>query len=119
MRFDGSTLQGFIRRDESEMIALPDTSTFQVLPWRPKEDSVARMFCDIYKNDMTPYEGDSRYVLKKSSARPRTTDTHSITGPEIEFFFFKNSGAPKYSTVEVTTTSPRSMSPPITGGRRC
>lgn len=95
VRFDGSTLQGFIRRDESEMIALPDTSTFQVLPWRPKEDSVARMFCDIYKNDMTPYEGDSRYILKKI-LRKASDDGYSFyTGPEIEFFFFKNSGAPE------------------------
>ncbi|RPI96987.1 MAG: glutamine synthetase, partial [Spirochaetales bacterium] len=95
VRFDGSTLQGFIRRDESEMIALPDTSTFQVLPWRPKEDSVARMFCDIYKNDMTPYDGDSRYVLKKMLRRASDEGYSFYTGPEIEFFFFKNSGAPE------------------------
>ncbi|HSV95407.1 MAG TPA: glutamine synthetase family protein [Spirochaetota bacterium] len=95
VRFDGSTLQGFSRRDESEMIALPDTSTFQVLPWRPKEDSVARMFCDIYKNDMTPYEGDSRYILK-NILRKASDDGYSFyTGPEIEFFFFKNSAAPE------------------------
>ena len=53
VRFDGSTLNGFIRTDEQEMIAMPDISTFQILPWRPKEDSVARMICDILKVDMT------------------------------------------------------------------
>lgn len=95
VRFDGSTLQGFIRRDESEMIALPDTSTFQVLPWRPKEDSVARMFCDIYRNDMTPYDGDSRYVLKKMLRRASDEGYSFYTGPEIEFFFFKNSSSPE------------------------
>ena len=66
VRFDGSTLQGFIRTDEREMIALPDISTFKMLPWRPKQDSVARMICDIYQTDMTPFEGDSRYILKKN-----------------------------------------------------
>ncbi|OPZ38294.1 MAG: putative glutamine synthetase 2 [Spirochaetes bacterium ADurb.BinA120] len=95
VRFDGSTLQGAIRRDESEMIALPDTSTFQVLPWRPREDSVARMFCDIYRNDMTPYEGDSRYVLKRMLRRASDEGYSFYTGPEIEFFFFKNSSSPE------------------------
>lgn len=94
VRFDGSTLQGFIRRDEAEMIALPDTSTFQILPWRPREDSVARMFCDIYTTDMTPYEGDSRYILKRNLQKASEKGYTFYTGPEIEFFFFKSSTAP-------------------------
>src|SRR5512138_1203242 len=69
VRFDGSTTLGFIRSDEREAIAIPDPSTFKILPWRPKEDSVARMFCDIYSTDMKRYEGDSRYVLKKNLER--------------------------------------------------
>lgn len=95
VRFDGATLHGYIRSDEEEMIALPDVSTFQVLPWRPKEDSVARMFCDIYNVDMTPYEGDSRYILKKTLKRAASLGFTYYTGPEIEFFFFKNSKTPE------------------------
>lgn len=95
VRFDGSTLNGFIRRDETEMIAVPDTGTFQILPWRPKEDSVARMFCDIYLTDMTPYEGDSRYILKKNLKKASEKGFTFYTGPEIEFFFFKSSSAPE------------------------
>ena len=66
MGFDGSSIQGFARIDESDMIAMPDPSTFVVLPWRPKENGVARMFCDIYEPDGTPYKGDPRYVLKRN-----------------------------------------------------
>ena len=95
VRFDGSTLQGFIRADEREMIALPDVSTFKVLPWRPKEDSVARMICDIHQMDMTPYEGDSRYILKQNLKKAAAQGLTFYTGPEIEFFFFKNSGQPE------------------------
>ncbi len=95
VRFDGSTLKGFIRRDEQEMIAMPDVSTFKVLPWRPKEDSVARMICDIYQVDMTPYEGDPRYILKKNLKKAADMGYTLYTGPEIEFFFFKNSTSPE------------------------
>ena len=95
VRFDGSTMQGFIREIEREMIALPDASTFKILPWRPKEDSVARVFCDIYHTDMTPYEGDSRYILKKSLKRASEKGFTFYTGPEIEFFFFRNSRSPE------------------------
>lgn len=94
VRFDGATLQGNIRSDEEEMIAIPDVSTFQVLPWRPKEDSVARMFCDIYNVDMKPYEIDSRYILKKTLNKATSMGYTYYTGPEIEFFFFKNSESP-------------------------
>lgn len=94
VRFDGATLQGNIRTDEEEMIAVPDVSTFQMLPWRPKEDSVARMFCDIYNVDMNPYEADSRYILKKTLNKATSLGYTFYTGPEIEFFFFKNSESP-------------------------
>ncbi len=94
VRFDGSTLLGFIRADEREMIALPDVSTFKILPWRPSEDSVARMICDIYHVDMTPYEGDSRFILKRNLERAASLGYAFYTGPEIEFFFFKSSTRP-------------------------
>lgn len=95
VRFDGSTLNGFIRTDEREMIALPDISTFQILPWRPNEDSVARMFCDIYTSDMQPYQGDSRYILRKTLKKATSMGYSFYTGPEIEFFFFKSPETPE------------------------
>lgn len=66
MGFDGSSIKGFARIDESDMIAKPDPATFQILPWRPRENAVARMFCDILQPDGTPYEGDPRYILKRN-----------------------------------------------------
>lgn len=95
VRVDGSTLQGFIRSDEEEMIAMPDVSTFQLLPWRPQEDSVARIFCDIFRIDKSPYEGDSRYILKKNLKKTALKGLTFYTGPEIEFFFFKNFERPE------------------------
>ncbi|MGD9076185.1 MAG: glutamine synthetase beta-grasp domain-containing protein, partial [Desulfobacteraceae bacterium] len=65
MGFDGSSIEGFARIEESDMIAMPDPSTFGFLPWRPKERPVARMFCDILQPDGSHYEGDPRYVLKR------------------------------------------------------
>ncbi len=94
VRFDASTLDGFIRTEEHELIALPDCSTFATLPWRPQSDSVARMFCDIYKPDMTPFEGDSRFILKKNLKRAAEKGLIFYTAPEIEFFFFQNQNSP-------------------------
>ena len=65
MGFDGSSIEGFARIEESDMIAMPDPTTFQLLPWRPDDRPVARMFCDIVNPDLSPYEGDPRYVLKR------------------------------------------------------
>ena len=67
MGFDGSSIDGFSRIQESDMVAVPDPSTFQVIPWAT-EDPVARMFCDIYEPDGTPFEGDPRHVLRRSLA---------------------------------------------------
>jgi glutamine synthetase len=95
VRFDGATMNAFARTTEEELIALPDISTFQLLPWRPKEDSVARMFCDIYTNDMKPYPGDSRYVLRQNIRKAAERGLTFYTGPEIEFFFFQDIESPK------------------------
>ena len=65
MGFDGSSIEGFARIEESDMVAMPDPNTFQMLPWRSGERPVARMFCDIVNPDQTPYDGDPRYVLKR------------------------------------------------------
>ena len=69
MAFDGSTVEGFARHDEADMVAMPDPTTFSVLPWRPRQNAVARMFCDVLRPDGTPFEGDSRFVLKRALER--------------------------------------------------
>lgn len=95
VRFDGSTLKAFARSDEEELIALPDPSTFQILPWRPSEDAVARIFCDICSNNLSPFPGDPRYILKRNLLKAADSGFTFYTGPEIEFFFFENSQSPK------------------------
>ncbi len=67
--FDGSSIEGFARIDESDMTAMPDPSTFAILPWRPSERRVARMFCDILHPDLTPFDGDPRYILRRNLKR--------------------------------------------------
>src|SRR5436309_12531855 len=69
MGFDGSSITGFNPIEESDMIAMPDPTTFRTLPWRPAEQGVARMFCDVHTPDRTPYEGDPRYVLRRALKR--------------------------------------------------
>src|SRR6201981_1941276 len=69
MGFDGSSITGFNAIEESDMIAMPDASTFRTLPWRPVEQGVGRMFCDIVTPERDPYEGDPRYVLKRAIER--------------------------------------------------
>lgn len=96
MGFDGSSIKGFARIDESDMIARPDPTTFAILPWRPKEKAVARMFCDILEPDGTPYKGDPRYVLKRAIDRMKAKGfTHFYIGPELEFFYFKTEKCPE------------------------
>ncbi|MBI4797620.1 MAG: glutamine synthetase [Desulfarculus sp.] len=90
MGFDGSSIQGFCRIDESDMVAKPDASTFTLLPWRPSEGGVARMFCDIMNPDGTPYEGDPRYVLKRNLKKAADLGYSMNVGPELEFFYFKD-----------------------------
>jgi glutamine synthetase len=88
MGFDGSSIKGFARIDESDMLAKPDPSTFQLIPWKTQGDVVARMFCDILKPDGGPYEGDPRHALKQSLDRIR--DEYGYTfyvGPELEYFY--------------------------------
>ncbi len=89
--FDGSSIQGFARIDESDMICIPDPKTFQLLPWRPQEHaSVARMFCDIVKPDRQPLESDPRYVLKRNLKRAADMGYVYYVGPELEYFYFKD-----------------------------
>jgi len=96
MGFDGSSIQGFARIDESDMIAKPDPSTFTLLPWRPKDGAgVAKMFCDIYEPDGTPYKGDPRYVLKRNLKIAEELGFTFYVGPELEYFYFKSDQSPE------------------------
>jgi glutamine synthetase len=90
MGFDGSSIEGFARIEESDMIARPDTSTFAILPWESKEQQVARMFCDIYMPNGKPFAGDPRYVLKKNLERAQRKGFTYYVGPELEYFYFNN-----------------------------
>jgi len=90
MGFDGSSIKGFARIDESDMIAMPDPTTFTVLPYRPKEKAVAGMLCDILNPDRTPYQGDSRYILKRILKKAEEKGYTFYVGPELEFFIFKD-----------------------------
>ena len=92
MGFDGSSIEGFARIDESDMVALPDPDTFQLLPWRPRESrAVARMFCDILMPGGQPFEGDPRYILKRNLKRAADLDYTFYVGPELEYFYFRDS----------------------------
>jgi glutamine synthetase len=92
MGFDGSSIEGFARIDESDMVALPDPDTFRLVPWRPRErHAVARMFCDILKPGGEPFDGDPRYVLKKNLKRAADMGYTFYVGPELEYFYFRDS----------------------------
>lgn len=89
--FDGSSIEGFARIDESDMVAMPDPTTFRILPWRPRQNAVARMICDILTPEWKPFEGDPRYVLKRNLERASKLGYTYYVGPELEFFYFKSS----------------------------
>jgi len=88
--FDGSSIEGFARIDESDMVALPDPTTFQILPWSLLEHPEARMFCDILRPGGQPFEGDPRYVLKRNLQRASKLGYIFYVGPEMEYFYFQN-----------------------------
>lgn len=90
MGFDGSCIEGFALEKESDMLAFPDASTFQVLPWRPASNAVARMFCDIRKPDGTPFEGDPRHVLARTVQHAADMGYIFNVGPELEYYYFKD-----------------------------
>jgi glutamine synthetase len=90
MGFDGSAIEGFSRIQEADMVAKPDPATFQIIPWK-SEGQVARMFCDVYDPDGTPFEGDPRQVLKRQVDRTAELGYTFYVGPELEYFYFKDS----------------------------
>ena len=95
MGFDGSSVDGFARIQESDMVALPDPSTFQVIPWQT-EHPVCRMFCDVFEPDGTPFAGDPRGVLKRQLARAADLGFTFYVGPELEYFYFKSVEDPSF-----------------------
>ena len=86
--FDGSSIEGFARVEESDMYLHPDLNTFEIFPWRPQQGKVARLICDVYKQDGTPFESDPRYILKKVIKDVREMGYEFNVGPECEFFLF-------------------------------
>ncbi|MGN0423252.1 MAG: glutamine synthetase family protein [Lachnospiraceae bacterium] len=86
--FDGSSIEGFARIEESDMYLYPDLNTFEIFPWRPQQGKVARLICDVYKTDGTAFESDPRYILKKVMTEARSMGYEFNVGPECEFFLF-------------------------------
>ena len=86
--FDGSAIEGFVREEETDMYLHPDLDTFTIFPWRPQQGKVARLVCDVYGPDGTPFEGDPRYILKKVLKEAEELGFYFNVGPECEFFLF-------------------------------
>ena len=95
MTFDGSAIEGYTRVQESDMLARPDASTFELLPWRGSDAPVARMFCDISHFDGTAFDGDPRHVLKRNLGRAREQGFTFFVSPEMEYFYFDNDHDPR------------------------
>lgn len=100
--FDGSSIEGFVRIEESDMYLYPDLDTFEIFPWRPQQGKVARFLCDVYRPDGTPFEGDPRYILKKVVNEAKELGFTFDVGPELEFFLFnlEDDGRPTDYSIE-------------------
>jgi glutamine synthetase len=105
--FDGSSIDGFARVQEADMLAVPDAATFQILPWRPESQGVARMFCDIVTPDGQPFAADPRQVLKRTLERAADMGFTFYVHPEMEFFLFEDAN----STVPLDNGSYFDMTP--------
>lgn len=90
MAFDSSCIKGFTDADEPDVLAYPDPSTFQVLPWRPQTDAVARMFCNIKLPDGSPFDGDPRYILERVVNQCTDAGFTPNIGTELEFYYFQD-----------------------------
>ena len=97
--FDGSSIEGFVRIEESDMYLRPDPNTFAIFPWRPQSGKVARLICDVYNPDGTPFEGDPRYILKRSLKEAEALGYTYYAGPECEFFLFLTNEEGKPTTI--------------------
>ena len=101
--FDGSSIEGFVRIEESDMYLYPDLDTFEIFPWRPQQGKVARLMCDVYRPNKTPFEGDPRYVLRSVLKEAADMGFVFNAGPECEFFIFQTDeeGRPTTETHEM------------------
>ena len=100
--FDGSSIEGFARIEESDMYLYPDYDTYETFPWRPQQGKVARLICDVYTPDNKPFVGDPRYVLKRALKEAADMDYEMNVGPECEFFLFQTdeNGLPTTNSYE-------------------
>src|SRR5215213_5575351 len=116
MTFDGSSIDGFSRVQESDVLAMPDPNSFELLPWADTTAPEARMFCDIGNLDGTPFEGDPRQVLRRNLDKARERGFAFYVAPELEFFYLRRTATelPSPSTRAATSTSP-----PPTWPARC
>jgi glutamine synthetase len=94
MGFDGSSIEGFTRIQESDMIARPDPDTFALMPWRVNGDAVACMICDVTTPDGVPYDGDPRWVLRRALEKASKLGYTFYVGPELEYFYFPSPSDP-------------------------
>ncbi len=97
--FDGSSIDGFVRIEESDMLLVPDPDTFAIFPWRPQQGKVARLICDVYTTAGKPYDGCPRNVLKKTLAKAADLGFTMNVGPECEFFLFLTDPEGKPTTI--------------------
>jgi glutamine synthetase len=120
--FDGSSIEGFTRIEESDMLLVPDLSTYAVFPWEDSRGRVARLICDVYNADRTPFPGCPRLALRRTLARFAERGWTPVCGPELEFFLFQRNerGEPTVRTHDTGgyfDLSPVSTSPRSTSGR--
>ena len=113
--FDGSSIEGFARISESDMLAKPDPATFSILPWRTEAPGAARMFCDIVMPDGTPSPADPRHVLRRTLNRASAMGYTCYTHPEIEFFLFKDRPEAGKSPVPVDSGGYFDHTPAVVG----
>ncbi len=99
LMFDGSSIEGFVRIEESDMYLRPDPNTFVIFPWRPKDGAVSRLICDVYNPDQTPFLGDPRNALKLVLAQAAEMGYTMNVGPECEFFLFQTDSEGRPTTV--------------------
>jgi glutamine synthetase len=96
MGFDGSSIEGFVRIFESDLVAMPDVSTFRLLPWSIDDQKTAGMFCDVLTPNGKPFPGDPRYILKRNLEKARKLGYTFNIGPELEYFYFRSPEKPEF-----------------------
>jgi glutamine synthetase len=96
MGFDGSSIEGFVRIYESDLVAMPDVSTFRLLPWSIDDQKTAGMFCDVLTPNGKPFPGDPRFILKRNLEKARKLGYTFNIGPELEFFYFRSPEKPEF-----------------------